>query len=112
MATTLNTQLLASMIKTKRGKMGLRQASQEIGGVSSATLSRIEQGSIPDVDTFIKICSWLGEKTDTFILKNEEGEESGSNQQRIMAHLRSEKQLKPETIEMLLKVIEIAYLQN
>ncbi|MER0438242.1 helix-turn-helix transcriptional regulator [Emticicia sp. W12TSBA100-4] len=112
MATSLDNQLLASMIKAKRGKMGLRQAAIEIGGVSSATLSRIELGNTPDVDTFIKICNWLGEKTDTFIIQQDENDTSGNNQQRIVAHLRSEKQLRPDTIEMLLKVIEIAYSQN
>ena len=53
MESTLNTELLATMLKDKRGNKGLRAISQEIGGVSFATLSRIEQGKIPDVDTFV-----------------------------------------------------------
>ena len=65
---TINSDLLASMIKSKRKTLGLRATASEIGGVSAATLSRIEQGKIPDVETFIKICRWLGEPTDKFII--------------------------------------------
>ena len=72
MESTLNTELLATMLKDKRGNKGLRAIAQEIGGVSFATLSRIEQGKIPDVDTFVKICKWLGVSTDTFIIGGEE----------------------------------------
>ena len=54
----LNSSLLAKRIKDKRGKIGLREIAKEIG-VSLATISRIEKGKLPDVDTFIKICQWL-----------------------------------------------------
>ncbi len=67
MPSTLNVDLFASAIKTKRGTKGLRETATEIGDVSSATLSRIEQGNLPDVETFIKICKWLNVSTDTFI---------------------------------------------
>lgn len=55
MQSTLNTELLAGMLKNKRGNKGLRAVADEIGGVSFATLSRIEQGKVPDVDTFINL---------------------------------------------------------
>lgn len=108
MATTLNSDLLAGMIKEKRGKRGLREISHEIGGVSPATLSRIEQGKIPDVDTFIKLCKWLETSTDTFIIDPQDNELK-SNKEHIVAHLRAEKELDSSTIQMLLKMIEIAY---
>lgn len=108
MATTLNSDLLAGMIKEKRGKRGLREISLEIGGVSPATLSRIEQGKIPDVDTFIKLCKWLETSTDTFIVDHSNSELK-SNKEHIVAHLRAEKELEPSTIQMLLKMIEMAY---
>lgn len=31
-------------------------------GISKATLSRIEKGKTPEIDTFIKVCNWLGVK--------------------------------------------------
>ncbi len=38
--------------------MTMEQASQQIG-ISKATLSRIENKKMPDVDTFFKLCKWL-----------------------------------------------------
>lgn len=108
MATTLNTSLLAGMIKEKRGKKVLREISLEIGGVSPATLSRVEQGKIPDVDTFIKLCKWLGTSTDTFIMDHSVVE-TKSNQEHIVAHLRADRELEPSMVEMLLKMINMAY---
>lgn len=108
MSTTLNSDLLAGMVKEKRGKRGLRDVSTEIGDVSPATLSRIEQGKIPDVDTFIKLCKWLGTPTDTFIVDHT-GVEIKSNKEHIVAHLRADKELEPSTIQMLLKMIDLAY---
>lgn len=68
MISTINTELLASMIKSKRKNQGLRATAKEIGNVSAATISRIEQGKVPDVETFIKICRWLKVPTDDIIL--------------------------------------------
>lgn len=108
MGTTLNSNLLAGMIKEKRGRKGLREISIEIGGVSPATLSRVEQGKIPDVDTFIKLCKWLEAPTDAFIIDHT-SVELKSNKDHIVAHLRAEKELEPSTVQMLLKMIDIAY---
>lgn len=110
MSTTLNTDLLATMLKTKRGKSGLRTVSDEIGDVSVATLSRIEQGKLPDVDTFIKICRWLAVSTDTFVVRvTEENETVANNQQTIVAHLRADRELDADTIQILVKLVNLAY---
>jgi transcriptional regulator with XRE-family HTH domain len=108
MTSTLNYDLLAGMIKEKRGKKGLRDTSTEIGGVSPATLSRIEQGKVPDVDTFIKICKWLDTPTDTFIV-NHSTADIKSNKEHIIAHLRAERELEPSTVQMLVQMIDMAY---
>jgi transcriptional regulator with XRE-family HTH domain len=108
MQSTLNTELLASMLKNKRGDKGLRAVADEIGDVSAATLSRIEQGKIPDVDTFIKICKWLGVTTDNFIL-GEKTVKPISNKEQVLAHLRADKELKKETVNMLIQMIDMAY---
>ena len=57
---------LASMIVDKRAGMGIRGAAREVG-VSPATLSRVENGKIPDLETFSKICRWLGEDPAFFL---------------------------------------------
>lgn len=108
MESTLNTELLANMLKSKRGDRGLRSVAEEIEGVSFATLSRIEQGKVPDVDTFIRICKWLNESTDTFIL-NKSKKKAASTKEQVVAHLRADRELSKETVNMLVRMIDMAY---
>jgi transcriptional regulator with XRE-family HTH domain len=108
MKSTLNTELLAGMLKSKRADKGLRTIAQEIGNVSAATLSRIEQGKIPDVDTFIRICKWLNVSTDTFI-EGDKKKKVVSTKEQVVAHLRAERELSKDTVNMLIKMIDLAY---
>lgn len=108
MQSTLNTELLAGMVKNKRGEKGLRTVAEEIGDVSFATLSRIEQGKVPDVDTFIKICKWLDVTTDTFI-NSDSKKKAVSTKDQVLAHLRADRELDKPTINMLIKMIDLAY---
>jgi transcriptional regulator with XRE-family HTH domain len=50
---------LGRLAAEKRGAHGVRTAAKEIG-ISAATLSRVERGFLPDLETFRKICKWLG----------------------------------------------------
>ena len=36
--------------------------------VSPATLSRLENGKLPDVETYAKVCKWLDEKMERFFI--------------------------------------------
>jgi len=108
MESTLNTVLLAGMLKSKRADKGLRAVAEEIGGVSYATLSRVEQGKIPDVDTFIKICKWLKVPTDTFIIANNK-KKPATVKDQVVAHLRGDRELTKDTVNMLIKMIDLAY---
>jgi transcriptional regulator with XRE-family HTH domain len=111
MQSTLDTDLLATMLKNKRGSKGLRKVAEEIEGVSFTTLSRIEQGKVPDVDTFIRICKWLNESTDRFIINNSNSTRVSTKDQ-ILAHLRAERELSTETVNMLVRMIDLAYNQK
>ncbi len=108
METTLNTSLLAGMLKNKRADKGLRAVAEEIGNVSHATLARIEQGKVPDVDTFIKICKWLNVSTETFIINNSM-KQSTSAKDLAIAQLRADRELTKDTLQMLVKMIDMAY---
>lgn len=55
---TIPIEELGRRIVLRRGKMGVRAAAADVG-VSPATLSRIENGQMPDLHTFAKICRWL-----------------------------------------------------
>lgn len=49
---------IGHLLKERRGDRGVREVSKEMG-ISPATLSRIERGRVPDLDTFSKLCKWL-----------------------------------------------------
>lgn len=57
---SIKIERLARRVQDRRAGKGIREAAREIG-VSPATLSRIENGKIPDLETFGKICEWLHE---------------------------------------------------
>src|SRR5260370_10770028 len=46
------------MLRERRGRRGVREVAQEIG-ISPATLTRVEAGRLPDLETFQRICTWL-----------------------------------------------------
>lgn len=58
MPTPPSLESLGSLISEKRGRAGLRATAAAIG-VSPATLSRIENGHLPDLANFRRICHWL-----------------------------------------------------
>jgi transcriptional regulator with XRE-family HTH domain len=108
MQSTLNTDLLSRTIKSKRGKKGLRDTAQEIE-ISSATLSRVELGNLPDVETFIKICKWLGVSTETFVTDTKTKKSDISEKDKIVYQLRSSQELDSETINAMVTMIDIAF---
>ncbi len=83
---------LGSLIAIKRGSRGVRAAAADVG-ISSATLSRVENGHMPDLETFAKICRWL-EKDPREFLGLEHG--GGSSHQAVV-HFRKKKTVAPET---------------
>lgn len=109
MTATLDTLKLSSMLKQKRGEKGLRTIAQEIGGVSASTLSRIEQGNVPDVDTFVRICKWLEVSMDEFSDEIQENKNELSTKELILTHLRADRTLSKPTIEALAQMINLAY---
>jgi len=109
MATSLNTQLLSSMIKNKRGTKGLREVANEITGISAATLSRIEQGNLPDVETFILLCDWLEVSTDVFINGQKFDTRDLTEKDLLVCQLRASNELDNETIDAMVTMINLAF---
>lgn len=118
MDSEIDTQLLASELRQKRGKRGLRTVAEEIGNVSASTLSRIEQEKVPDLDTFIRLCRWLDVPPSRFIIGNEQnekkhddlgGEELGKQlASMVPAHLRADSTLDPKTLKALEQFVRYA----
>jgi transcriptional regulator with XRE-family HTH domain len=54
-----NNDAFTGFIKAKRGQRSLRDFARETG-ISASTLSRIENGQKPDIETFFALCDWAG----------------------------------------------------
>lgn len=106
MASSIDSNKLSGMIKSKRGNQGLRATAKEIG-ISAPTLSRIEQGNLPDIETYVKFCEWLSVSTDYFT----NVETTDSPQSIVTASLRADKTLPQETVAALINMINLAYNQ-
>lgn len=81
------------LIARKRGERGIRAAAAE-ADVSSATLSRVENGHMPDLLTFAKICRWLEVDPREFL-----GFDLGAPtpETKTVAHFRKKKTVSKET---------------
>ncbi|MBL8000428.1 MAG: helix-turn-helix transcriptional regulator [Flavobacteriales bacterium] len=113
MSKELNTELLATMIRKKRGDLGLRAAADEIGDISAPTLSRVEAGNVPDVDTFLKLCRWLGMDPSTFAsdpgARSHAAAAKVSKRDIVITNLRADKTLDKKVVNALVEMIEVAY---
>jgi len=110
MASQIDAKELARLIKAKRGNRGLRavaeEISEQIGEISFSTLSRVEQGNLPDLDTFMKLCDWLEISVED--LKKNPKEQTQTTTEKIAIHLRAERALDQNTMNALLKMVELA----
>jgi transcriptional regulator with XRE-family HTH domain len=103
---SINIQSLSQMIKSKRGDRGLRETAKAIGDISVSTLSRVENGNLPDIDTYMKLCKWLDVSIDFFAA---DAQPSESKKNLVVANLRADKTLSQDMAEALIKMIDLAY---
>ena len=89
---TLNINELGETVIERRGTLVVRAAANEIG-ISPSTLSRIENGHVPDLATFAAICRWLKVDPTRFLGMQaaEASEESAT------VHLRKKKTTSADT---------------
>jgi transcriptional regulator with XRE-family HTH domain len=105
----------AALVRTKRASRGLRAVADEIGNVSASTLSRIEQACVPDLPTFIRICSWLGMSPNEFVQSSLSLKRKTPGPARIRlpesieAQLRQDHSLPTATVDAISQMIRVAY---
>lgn len=93
-------QNLGEKLIEKRGGRGIREVALEIG-ISPATLSRVERGYLPDLDTFSKICKWLAIDPGEVL-----GVQPNSNlSPKVTVHFRKDQTLTPKTAKALAQMI-------
>lgn len=94
---------LAQRIQEHRAGRGIREAAKEVG-VSPSTLSRVENGKVPDLETFGKICQWLGDDPSIYL-----GLRSRSpDAPRAQVHFKKGIAIKPDSAKALSEMIMLA----
>lgn len=96
-------QNLGTVVREKRGSRGLRSVASEIG-TSAPTLSRIESGKMPDLQTFGKLCRWLELDPATLLDVNTQPAATAPGNMAI-AHLKASREIDPATARALANAI-------
>ena len=111
MASYVDMNRLATMVRIRRGVLGLRETAKEIGNISPSTLSRVENAKMPDMETFLLLCDWLQVQPDVLIKNTEDAGKSSvlDTPDAITIQLQSDKNLDP-AIAPMQKFIESAAL--
>jgi transcriptional regulator with XRE-family HTH domain len=97
----LTLQTLGRKILEQRGGRGIREVAKEMA-VSPATLSRVERGYLPDLETFTKICRWL--RLDPGEVLGIETSRGGSVP-KVAVHFRKDREVSPATAHALAQLI-------
>jgi len=104
---------LGALVRKKRGARKLRETARDIG-IGPATLMRVENGRIPDIETFGKLCNWLGVDPGTFLGYESQQSSRGSQLASadtpisLSAHFRADQTPEPATVNALAKMILLA----
>jgi transcriptional regulator with XRE-family HTH domain len=93
---------LGKLLTAKRGSRGIRSAAQD-AGVSSATLSRVENGHMPDLETFAKLCKWLQRDPREFLGLG--ADDVNDEQSAAVVHFKKKKTVSLETAKALGELI-------
>jgi transcriptional regulator with XRE-family HTH domain len=102
--TEFSTQEFARRVLAARAGRGIRAVAQEIK-ISPATLSRVEHGHVPDLETFQKICLWLNVDPGSFL----GFKQAAGIAPEVRMHFRKEAALKPGTAKALAELIKLAH---
>jgi transcriptional regulator with XRE-family HTH domain len=96
---------IGQLLRERRGNGGIREVAREIG-ISPATLSRVENGKLPDLETFSKVCRWLNiDPGEVLGVKGKVAGPASSQDRIVSAHLRADKTQSPEAAQALAEMI-------
>lgn len=101
---------LGVALRERRGSRKLRETAKEIG-ISPATLMRVENGRVPDLVTFGKMCSWLELDPGDFLGSARPDPGRGHQPAGLLAmtaHFRADSALDPNTINALAQMLLLA----
>ena len=96
---------IGQLLRERRGDRGIREVAREMA-VSPATLSRVENGRLPDLETFSKLCRWLGiDPGEVLGCKGTLRSVGSPEESVIAAHLRADRTQSQEVAQALAEMI-------
>jgi len=96
---------LGKLLMERRGDEGIREFAKKLG-ISPATLSRIENGKLPDLETFSKICDRLDlDPTDLLQVGKRTSTGAAAAPLTAAVHFKADAQLTPRAAQDLAKLI-------
>jgi transcriptional regulator with XRE-family HTH domain len=105
---------LGNDVRKHRENKTLRDAARAIG-ISPATLMRVEAGRVPDVETYGKLCNWLGVDPGSYLgikptptSATTTTETSAPTHVVVSAHFKADRLPDPETVKALANMIMFA----
>ena len=101
---------LGALVRDKRGRKKLRETAAEID-ISPSTLMRVENGRVPDIETFGRLCRWLELDPGSFLgfePKERPGAVTVSPFTSISAHYKTDQNPQPATVEALAQMMLLA----
>ena len=79
-------------------------------GVSPSTLTRIQQGKLPDVNTLGALLEWLDMPAEEFLVTRAKGEKTAANPVvKATALLRGKKKMSPAATKALEEMVQAAF---
>lgn len=100
----LTLQTLGRKLLEQRGDRGVREVAKDVG-ISHATLSRVERGFLPDLETFSKICKWLNVDPGEVLGVHTARKTPASTPQKVSVHFKKDQTLAPKTAHALAQMI-------
>ncbi len=103
----LETLVAALDAERREQELSWRQVAAA-AGVSASTLTRMQQGKRPDVDTFAALVQWLGMPADEFLVAPDGGRKPARPSSRAKTLLRAKKELSAGAADALMDLLRAA----
>jgi transcriptional regulator with XRE-family HTH domain len=101
-------RLVAALDSERQAKeMSWRQLAAD-AGVSASTLTRMQQGKSPDVNTFSALTAWLGTPAERFYIDAGTSPTPNDPMAVVSTLLRGKKQMSPKAIAALTDLVSAA----
>jgi transcriptional regulator with XRE-family HTH domain len=99
---------LGRLVRDKRGARKIRETAAEIG-IGTATLMRIENGRMPDLETFGLVCKWLSVDPGSFLgFEARSLEPQESNLTEVSVHFKADKNPQTATVNAIAQMVQFA----